>query len=241
MNSRHDIAGGRFSGREAMTATVARAAGSPPTTRTPVTRTTAPPSPWSAQSATTEWFVPTPPPKPAGSDGPPTPPAASAARWRGRRTLAAAASVATLAAAVTISALLVPGDRPTRSPDASSQLAARAAGSWVNHYALAGSHADYQLTIDGRRWHLTGEDYVVAGARHDGIRQTCSGTVTADDYQLTFATATRTAEPIGSGLPGRQTGGSFCAGTFNAVLYPAGQALDLIDPKSVRTYQLRRP
>jgi hypothetical protein len=207
MDSRRDIAGGRFSGREAMPATVVRAAGSPPVTRTPVSRTTAPPSPWSAQSATTEWFVPTPLPEPAGSDGPPTPPAASATRWRGRRMLAAAVSVAALAVTLAISTLLVPGDRPAGSPDASSQLAARAAGSWVNHYALAGSHADYRLTIDGKRWHLTGEDYVVTGAHHDGIRQACSGTVTADDYQLTFATATRTAEPIGSGLPGRKTGG----------------------------------
>ncbi|WP_131803985.1 hypothetical protein [Pseudofrankia sp. BMG5.36] len=182
-----------------------------------------------------------PQPPPADLAGPPAPPETPATRGRGWRALTAAAGAAALATAVTISVLLVPGGRTAETQDPPSQLVARAAGPWVNRYTLAGSRADYQLTIDGARWHLTGADYVMVGNHRNGIRQSCSGTVTADAYQLTFTTKTGTAEPIGSGLPGRQAGGSFCAGVFNAVLYPAGQTLDLIDPRSVRTYQMRRP
>ncbi|MBL7496513.1 hypothetical protein [Frankia nepalensis] len=154
--------------------------------------------------------------------------------------MAAAAGAAVLAAA-TVGALLVPGGRSAGTADPATQLVAQAAGPWVHHYALAGSYSDYQLTISGKQWQLTGEDYVLAGNHRNGVRQSCSGTVAADGYQLTFTTETGEAEPIGSGLPGRQAGGSFCAGVFNAVLYPAGRTLELIDPKSVRTYQLRRP
>jgi len=243
MDTRRDTARARPASRQPTPTGVRVTAGSAATqttaTQTTITPTVAVPSPWSAQGATTEWFVP-PSSSTAARPERAAPPDPRATPRRGPRALVAAAGIAVLTIAAALGALLIAGGRLAGRPDPPPRQVAQAAGGWANHQALAGRYADYQLTIDGRRWQLVGEDYVLTGDRRDGVRQSCSGTVTADDYQLTFTTTSATATSTGTGLPGRQTAGAFCAGVFNAVLYPTGQTLELIDPKSVHTYQLGR-
>src|SRR5262245_8459949 len=155
MDSGRDITGGRAAGREPVLAAAVRAA------RPSAGRTTAAPSPWSAQGATTEWFVPLVPPVPPAEPSPPRPRETPVTRGHGRWAWAAVGALV-LAAGAIVGVLLAPGGGSAGAADPAARLVARAAGPWANHYALAGSYADYELTVSGNRWRLTGEDYVLA-------------------------------------------------------------------------------